>query len=606
VFIIDISAYENSTEAAAFDSSLKKANFGTIQNHENVKQILPVSTFLIQKPFEFPRQQNEKVSEPEVSQFRGSQRLFNPNESKKGGQKGRRNKHGKSKRFDNSQNGVILENNLNDPNSQIVFTILDFTKNQSFYALRYSYKPSEDIEMPLQIFDNINYEGDIKNLIHLQITRNKSYKKDKFECKNLGNGIFVVKAICVFSTGSPIKCFTNICGEIEFSDEVLSKVLLADVTLDCWLQFSFVKSSDVNLNNPSINHITYKFHSVEKVNTDFDVAYDAPLWKKSKPRKMYEIYDPFFRNYPSKVLQYLNRSTIYIPGKPRIPVSLALKEFSNGAKVELKPHMPIIVNICYCEILKRFIVYEMRTTRNGMELQATFTPDNFHQVNLSPVVSCPGFFIFGKNGLIHDKYGKLSEFHNLRLGITSVFHYVDPDEWSYTSLEIPQSKKINLDELQNIVFDAMDEIFHNEFYSPHLHYCLIYALEKNETYKVGHWYKLTIDSLNDETYVAIVNAKLVEDYGHIPSKKNGSNYEFLVEVSVQCCNIFKLLAAPYLGAIGMKEADSEKCFNGKEFHACSILFPVAKEVPEHRPQIRPIFIQCFKDINDGMTSGCFK
>uniref|UniRef100_A0A914PHB7 Uncharacterized protein n=1 Tax=Panagrolaimus davidi TaxID=227884 RepID=A0A914PHB7_9BILA len=81
---------------------------------------------------------------------------------------------------------------------------------------------------------------------------------------------------------------------------------------------------------------------------------------------------------------------------------------------------------------------------------------------------------------------------------------------------------------------------------------------------------------------------------------------FLVEVCIHRCNIFNLLAAPYLGAIGMKEADSEKCFNGEEFRACSIFFPVAKEVPEHRPQTRPIFIQCFKDINHGMTAANFK
>uniref|UniRef100_A0AC35F5I2 Uncharacterized protein n=1 Tax=Panagrolaimus sp. PS1159 TaxID=55785 RepID=A0AC35F5I2_9BILA len=275
ILSLHISTYENSIEAAAFDSSLKKENSGIIQKQENVKQIFAVSTLLIQNPFEFPRQQNEKVSEPEIYQFRESQRLFNPNESKTAVEKGRGNKHDRRKKFNNSQNGVILENNLNDPNSQIIFTILDFTKDQSFYVLRYSYKPSEDEEMPLQIFDNINYEGDIKNFIREQITRNKSYNKGKFECKNLGNGIFVVKAICVFSTGSPTKCFTNICGEIEFNKEVLSKVLLADVTFDCWLQFSFVKSSDVNLNNPSINHITYKFHSIEKVNTHFDFAFDA-------------------------------------------------------------------------------------------------------------------------------------------------------------------------------------------------------------------------------------------------------------------------------------------------------------------------------------------
>uniref|UniRef100_A0AC35EVL3 Uncharacterized protein n=1 Tax=Panagrolaimus sp. PS1159 TaxID=55785 RepID=A0AC35EVL3_9BILA len=268
---------------------------------------------------------------------------------------------------------------------------------------------------------------------------------------------------------------------------------------------------------------------------------------------------------------FLNRSTIYIPAKPRIPVLLALKEFFNDAEFEVKPHMPIIVNICYCEILKRFIVYEMKKCDGIDDLQATLTPDNYHEVNLSPVFACPGFFIFGKNGLIHDKYGELSEFYYLNYGTTSIF------------------------------------IGSNEFYSPYLHYCLIYALDKNETYKIGHWYKLTIDSLNDETYVAIVNAELVEDYGHVPSKKNGSNYEFLVKVSIQRCNIFNFLAAPFLGAIGMNEADSEKCFNGgKEFHACSIFFPAAKEVPEHRPQIRPIFIQCFKDINNGMKAGNFK
>ena len=36
-------------------------------------------TCLFQIPFEIPRQQEDEESEPEVVQFRGSQRLRNPN-----------------------------------------------------------------------------------------------------------------------------------------------------------------------------------------------------------------------------------------------------------------------------------------------------------------------------------------------------------------------------------------------------------------------------------------------------------------------------------------------------------------------------------------------
>uniref|UniRef100_A0AC35FZ36 Uncharacterized protein n=1 Tax=Panagrolaimus sp. PS1159 TaxID=55785 RepID=A0AC35FZ36_9BILA len=76
-FSLHISAYENSTEATVFDDSF----------NENDKKVLIKekssfgSTFVIQNPFEFPRQQNDNVSEPEMSQFRASQRLLNPNEA---------------------------------------------------------------------------------------------------------------------------------------------------------------------------------------------------------------------------------------------------------------------------------------------------------------------------------------------------------------------------------------------------------------------------------------------------------------------------------------------------------------------------------------------
>uniref|UniRef100_A0A914Q367 BRCT domain-containing protein n=1 Tax=Panagrolaimus davidi TaxID=227884 RepID=A0A914Q367_9BILA len=71
-----ISAYENSTEAAAaaIDDGLngKKLN-------ANTKQISTASSiFVFENPFEFPRQQNDKIFEPEVSQFKSSQQHRNP------------------------------------------------------------------------------------------------------------------------------------------------------------------------------------------------------------------------------------------------------------------------------------------------------------------------------------------------------------------------------------------------------------------------------------------------------------------------------------------------------------------------------------------------
>uniref|UniRef100_A0A914PU59 Uncharacterized protein n=1 Tax=Panagrolaimus davidi TaxID=227884 RepID=A0A914PU59_9BILA len=86
ILSLQIAAYENSVETDSFNGSknedLQKGKSNSIKYE---MQLFSAGTFVIQNSFEFPRQENEGTKVPEVSYFKASQQLFNPNEASKNG-----------------------------------------------------------------------------------------------------------------------------------------------------------------------------------------------------------------------------------------------------------------------------------------------------------------------------------------------------------------------------------------------------------------------------------------------------------------------------------------------------------------------------------------
>uniref|UniRef100_A0A914QSK6 Uncharacterized protein n=1 Tax=Panagrolaimus davidi TaxID=227884 RepID=A0A914QSK6_9BILA len=80
---LHIAAYEKIVEDSSSNlvNGTKEQSSKQIKKEKDTKQIFSGSKFVIQNPFEFPRQQENGRSqqEPETGQFRASQRLFNPN-----------------------------------------------------------------------------------------------------------------------------------------------------------------------------------------------------------------------------------------------------------------------------------------------------------------------------------------------------------------------------------------------------------------------------------------------------------------------------------------------------------------------------------------------
>uniref|UniRef100_A0A914PG03 Uncharacterized protein n=1 Tax=Panagrolaimus davidi TaxID=227884 RepID=A0A914PG03_9BILA len=84
-----------SLHISAYEDAIKASDSINGKNNEGLKKdnlTFTGSTLVIRNPFEFPRQQNAKIEDPELSKYKASQRLFNPNQaSNNSQQKGNEN-----------------------------------------------------------------------------------------------------------------------------------------------------------------------------------------------------------------------------------------------------------------------------------------------------------------------------------------------------------------------------------------------------------------------------------------------------------------------------------------------------------------------------------
>uniref|UniRef100_A0A914XYD6 Uncharacterized protein n=1 Tax=Panagrolaimus superbus TaxID=310955 RepID=A0A914XYD6_9BILA len=518
----------------------------------------------------------------------------------------------------NVRNGVVVECNWNKAD-YIVHTIADFTKHQCVYTLRSCFKTRQNPETrsqfykderPYEVFENVNFEADEYNLVPEKVARNQK----KWECSNMGNDVFAVRDVCIFSRDTPRKCYSELAGIIvPYNDGIADEILTANVPFDCFLQFSFTPSNNVNLDNPAVFSLQYKVHSIEQVNPEqFGLAFKTPWLKFTQP--VYEDYDPFNLGSDPEKLKLLpgikgyalTGNKVYIPSRPRWSVSLAHNKITSLLKIhqcaQIKPHMPLLLDVRYNDNINRYIVYDA-TARGEKEFPATLTKDRFHQALLSPVPDCPGYFTFRDIGLVFDKYGRMVSFYSSdrQAKINADFTYVDPDERAYTQLEIRRVYDKNDIDLMAVTFEGF-YIGNNEFYCPFLHFWILRAPGDMEC-SIGSWYRLKIDEIHEDEGIADVEAQILPQYDPVPHKMVQENIEFLVEIGVHRAAGNQILVAPYIGPIGITEIELARFENIK---AVAIQFPLPEELREDRVQVRPQMTKTFKTFEQGKSVGGYK